>query len=129
MPLVVPHLTSSDATKAIDFYKAAFGATEVRRMPHNDGKRIMFAELQIGDGHLYLNDDFPEFCGGKSRLVEKLGGVPMTLHMNVPDCDATFKKAVAAGATTKMPPADMFWGDRYAQVVDPFGFEWSFSHP
>ncbi|MFL5329012.1 MAG: VOC family protein [Gemmataceae bacterium] len=129
MPMVIPHITSSDANKAIEFYKAAFGATEVRKMPHQDGKRIMFAELRIGDGSLYLNDDFPEFCGGKSRTVAHLGGTPVTLHMNVPDCDAAIKRAADAGAHVTMGASDMFWGDRYGQVKDPFGFEWSFSHP
>jgi PhnB protein len=129
MPTVIPHVTSSDASKAIEFYKAAFGATEIRRHPSPDGQKLWFAELDIDGGRLYLNDDFPEMCGGKSRTPEALGGTPVTLHMGVADVDAAFNKAVAAGATAKMPPADMFWGDRYGVVTDPFGNDWSLSTP
>lgn len=127
--MIIPHLVSTDAAKAIDFYKAAFGATEVMRMPAEDGKRLMHAELMVGDQRLFLCDDFPEFCGGKSRTAVALGGSPVTLHMYVPDCDAAIKKAADAGAHVTMGASDMFWGDRYGQVRDPFGFTWSFAHP
>lgn len=125
---MVPHLTVTDAKKAIDFYKAAFDAKEVRRMPAPDG-RLMFAELTIGDFKLFLNDDFPEYCGGKSKTATALGGTPITLHQDVPNCDAAIEKAAKAGAHVHMGAADMFWGDRYGQVTDPFGIVWSFSHP
>ena len=125
---IIPHLVVPGAVKAIEFYQKAFGATEVMRMPHDDG-RLMHAELKIGDARLFLCDDFPEFCGGKSRTAKTLGGTPITLHQDVPNCDAAIAKAGAAGATVSMPAADMFWGDRYGQVTDPYGLVWSFAHP
>ena len=127
--MIIPHLVSTDANKAIEFYKAAFGATEVARMPAQDGKRLMHAEMKIGDQRFFLCDDFPEFCGGKSRTAEALGGTPVILHMYVPDCDAAIKRAADAGAHVTMGATDMFWGDRYGQVRDPFGFTWSLAHP
>jgi PhnB protein len=129
MHAIIPHLTSSDATKAIEFYKKAFDATEVARHPSPDGDKLWHAELRLGEARLFLADDFPEMCGGKARSPKALGGTPVTLHLDVRDCDAAFNKAVEAGATPKMPPADMFWGDRYAQVTDPFGHDWSFATP
>lgn len=127
---LIPHLVCSPAAKAMDFYKAAFGAEEVSRHPAQDGKRLMHAEMQIGPSSLFLADDFPEMCGGKSRTVAALGGVPtMVIHQNVKDCDAAIKRAEKAGAKVNMPAADMFWGDRYGQVTDPYGYIWSFSTP
>lgn len=126
---VVPHLVVKGAVAAIDFYKKAFGAEEVFRMPGEDGKRLMHAELKINGLTVYLADDFPEYCGGKERNPKALGGTPVTLHQYVADVDAAFNRAVAAGATAAMPPADMFWGDRYAQVNDPYGHNWSFGAP
>lgn len=125
---IIPHLCVNGAAKAIEFYQKAFGATEVHRMPHDDG-RIMHAELKFGDQKLMLCDDFPEFCGGKSRTAKTLGGTPITLHLESPNCDESIAKAAAAGATVTMPAADMFWGDRYGQVTDPYGLVWSFAHP
>jgi PhnB protein len=127
--MIIPHLISTDANKAIEFYKAAFGATEVSRMPEQNGKRLMHAEMKIGEQRFFLCDDFPEYCGGKSRTAEALGGSPVVLHMYVPDCDAAIKRAADAGAHVTMGATDMFWGDRYGQVKDPFGFTWSFAHP
>jgi PhnB protein len=126
---IVPHLVVSNGPAAIEFYKKAFGAEEVMRMPAEDGKRLMHAELQVGSSKLYLCDDFPEYCNGKSRTVATLGGTPVTLHQSVRDCDAAMKRAADAGATITMPAQDMFWGDRYGQVRDPFGHMWSFSTP
>lgn len=126
---MVPHLTVSDASKAIEYYKAAFGAEEVRRMPDPSGKKLWFAELKIGGNALYLNDDFPEMCGGKSKTAQSLGGTPITIHMNVTNCDAAIERAAKAGGHVNMGASDMFWGDRYGQVTDPFGIVWSFSHP
>ncbi|SRR5579885_2460730 len=120
---LAPHLTVEGAAEAIEFYKRAFGAQELGRMPAPDGKRLMHAMLRIGDSPLMLVDDFPEY-GGKGG-PKKLGGTPVTLHLYVEDCDAVYNQAVAAGATPVMPPADMFWGDRYAQLNDPFGHRWS----
>jgi PhnB protein len=124
---VLPHFVVDGAAKAIDFYVRAFGATEVRRMPSPDG-RLMHAEIRIGVSTVYLSDDFPEFRGGKKTNPHALGGTPITLHQYVGDCDAAVAKAVAAGANIVMPPSDCFWGDRYGQVIDPFGHVWSFAH-
>jgi uncharacterized glyoxalase superfamily protein PhnB len=122
---VTPYLVVRGADKAIDFYKKAFGAQEVVRMPAPDGQRLMHAEVKIGDSYVFLCDEFPEYGSGKSP--QALNGTPVGLHLYVPDTDATFNQAVAAGATVKMPPADMFWGDRYSKVIDPFGHEWAIS--
>ncbi len=122
---VTPHLVVDGASKAIDFYKKAFGAEEVFRMPAPDGKRLMHAEVKIGNSVIMLADDFPEYTGGKTRNPMKLGATPVTIHLFVQDCDAVFKRAVDAGAQVQMPMQDMFWGDRYGQVGDPFGHTWS----
>jgi uncharacterized glyoxalase superfamily protein PhnB len=118
---VVPYLRVKGAARAIDFYTRALGAREVMRMPGPDD-RLMHAELAVAGGVVYLSDEFPELGGGS--------GAPngsVTIHLNVPDCDALYRQATAAGATPMMPPADMFWGDRFAKVKDPFGHEWSIS--
>ena len=122
---LIPHLVCEGAADAIEFYKKAFGATEVCRVPAPDGKRIMHAEIRIDGKALFLVDDFPEFCSGKSESPKALGGTPVTIHRFVEDCDAAIARAQEAGATVKMPAADMFWGDRYGVVVDPFGHTWS----
>lgn len=122
---LIPHLVCSSAAEAIEFYKAAFGADEVYRMPAPDGQRLMHAEITIGGRPVYLVDDFPEFCDGKSGTPQALGGTPVTVHRYVEDCDAAIQQAVEAGATIKMPAQDMFWGDRYGMVTDPFGHNWS----
>jgi PhnB protein len=122
---LIPHLTCDGCADAIEFYKKAFGAEEICRMPAPDGKRIMHAAIRIDDRPLFLNDDFPEFCGGKSQSPKALGGTPVTIHRYVEDCDAAIQRAKDAGATVKMPPEDMFWGDRYGVVTDPFGHSWS----
>ena len=119
---LTPHLVVRDAAKAIDFYKQAFGAKEIARMPLPDGKKLGHAELQIGDSRLMLADEFLEWG---SKGPEAIGGSPVTLSIYVEDCDAVFNRAVEAGATVKMPLADQFWGDRYGQVVDPFGHVWA----
>ena len=118
-----PHLTVADAAAAIEFYKKAFGATEMGRMPAPDGKRVMHAMLRIGDSSLMLNDEFPEWSG--KAALNPSAARPVTIHLYVEDCDAVYKRAVAAGATATMPPADMFWGDRYGRLTDPFGHIWS----
>src|SRR5881409_3224327 len=119
---ITPHIIAKDAAGAIEFYKRAFGAEELARMPGPDGKSVMHAELRIGDSLFMLADEFPSFnCYGPKTI----GGTPVSLHLYVQDVDAAFQKAVAAGATVKMPVADMFWGDRYGKVTDPYGHEWS----
>jgi PhnB protein len=115
---VTPHLTVEGAAAAIDFYKKAFGAIELGRMPAQDGKRVMHAMIRIGDSIVMLNDAFPELG---SKGPKALGGTPATVHLYVEDCDKVFAQALAAGATVAMPMADMFWGDRYGSVLDPFG--------
>jgi PhnB protein len=122
---IIPHLTCDACEKALEFYKKAFGAEELYRMPAPDGKRIMHAAITIGGRPIYLADDFPEYSGGKGRSPKALGGSAVTLHQYVADCDAAIKRAEQAGATVTMPAADMFWGDRYGVVTDPFGHSWS----
>jgi uncharacterized glyoxalase superfamily protein PhnB len=122
---LIPHLVCDNCTAAIDFYKKAFGAEESYRMPAPDGKRLMHAEIRIDGKPIFLADDFAEFCGGKESSPKALGGTPVTIHRYVKDCDAAIKRAQDAGATVKMPAMDMFWGDRYGVVVDPFGHTWS----
>ena len=118
---VTPHLVIAGAGKAIEFYTEAFGAKELGRMPGPDGS-IVHAELKIGESSIMLAEECLQM-GHKSATT--LGGSPVTIHLYVEDTDATFGRAVAAGATAAMPPMDMFWGDRYAQVIDPFGHRWS----
>jgi uncharacterized glyoxalase superfamily protein PhnB len=127
MEHLIPHLVCSPCTDAIEFYKEAFGAEEVARIPAPDGQRIMHAELRIGKSMVFLVDDFPEHCGGKSATPISLKGTPVSLHHYVENCDAAIKRAQDAGAKVEMPATDMFWGDRYGMVVDPFGHKWSFA--
>ena len=124
---LIPHLVCSPCSEAIEFYKKAFGAEEVSRMPAPDGRRIMHAAIRIGKSFVFLVDDFPEYCGGKSSTATALKGTPVTIHHYVENCDAAIKRAQDAGATVMMPAADMFWGDRYGAVTDPYGHKWSFA--
>ena len=119
---LTPHLVVKGASQAIDFYKKAFGAEEIKRMPGPDGKSLIHAELKIGNSRLMLVDEFPEM---NARGPETMGGTPVTIHMFVEDADAVFNRALGAGAQVRMPLADMFWGDRYGVVSDPFGHLWS----
>jgi len=121
---LIPHLVCSPCAEAIEFYKKAFGAEEITRMRAPDG-RIMHAAIRIGSSFVFLVDDFPEYCGGKSQTPKALQGTPVTLHRYVDNCDAAIKRATDAGASVTMPPADMFWGDRYGVITDPFGHNWS----
>jgi uncharacterized glyoxalase superfamily protein PhnB len=118
---VTPHLVIGGAAQAIEFYKKAFGAVEVARMP-GPGGGIMHAQLRIGDSPIMLVDEAPQWgmLGPKS-----LKGSPVTIHLYVTDADAAVARAAAAGATITMPVADQFWGDRYGVVEDPFGHKWS----
>jgi PhnB protein len=124
---VVPHLVVKGGAEALTFYIEALGARELRRMPTPDG-RLMHGSFEIGDSVVMLCDEFPEHGQGMSSPLT-LGGTPMLIHLNVDDVDASFSRAVAAGAKVVMPPADMFWGDRYGQFIDPFGHRWSMSTP
>lgn len=123
---VTAHLTIRDgkAADAIDFYDRAFGAQEIGRHMADDGKRILHAHLKLNGGSLMLNDDFPEYSGHAATQPGSL-----TLHLQVPDADAAWEKATSAGAQVRFPMKDQFWGDRYGQVEDPFGFTWSIGAP
>lgn len=121
MTAITPHLTCRDAAAAIDFYKQAFGAVEGGRLPGPDGK-LAHALIRIGGAALMLVDEYPD-QGMLSPL--SLKGSPVTIHLYVADVDATVARALEAGATLTMPVADMFWGDRYGRLVDPFGHQWS----
>lgn len=121
MHTVTPHLVCAGAADAIDFYKRAFGAAEVMRLPGPSGK-LMHGAIRIGDSTVMLVDEMPEWgaLGPKS-----LKGTPVTIHLYVADVDAFVARAVAAGAKVAMPVADMFWGARYGQIEDPFGHRWA----
>jgi uncharacterized glyoxalase superfamily protein PhnB len=124
---LIPHMVCTPCADAIEFYKKAFGADEVHRMPAPDGKRLMHAAIRIDGRFVFLADDFPEYCGGKASSPAALGGTPVTIHRYVRDCDAAIERAKKAGASVVMPAADMFWGDRYGVVKDPFGHSWAFA--
>jgi PhnB protein len=128
MQTIIPYLVVKNAPAAIDFYKAAFGAEEKFRMAGPDGVKLIHAQLLFGESLVFLSDDFldhPSSCKSPATL----GGTSVTIHMVSRDVDKTVATAVAAGATVTMPVADMFWGDRYGRIVDPFGHMWSISTP
>ena len=122
---VTPYLTLRGATRAIDFYKKAFGAKEVYRMESPQGM-IMHAEIKIGDSMIMLADEMP---GMGNKSPETVGGTTGGVFLYVDDVDKFFNQAVAAGAKADMPVADQFWGDRYGVVADPFGHHWSLGQP
>jgi PhnB protein len=124
-PTLTPHIVCDGAADAIVFYKQAFGAEELMRIPGENG-RLMHAAISIDGAMLMLVDENKDW-GIQSPL--SLGGTPVTLHLNVPNADAAIERAAAAGATVTMPAHDAFWGDRYGQVKDPFGHSWSIAHP
>ena len=126
---VIAHLIVDNAGAALKFYKKGLGATETMRMPAEDGKRILHAEIAVNGARVFVMDDFPEHNGGKRSTPDALSGTPVTLHLDVSNCDAAVKRAVSAGAKVTLAPMDAFWGMRYAQVLDPFGHCWSFAHP
>jgi uncharacterized glyoxalase superfamily protein PhnB len=121
MHTVTPHLVCAGAADAIEFYKKAFGATETSRMPGPNGK-LMHGSIRIGDSAVMLVDEMPEWG---SLGPKALKGTSVVIHLYVADVDAFTARAVAAGAKVTMPVADMFWGDRYGQLEDPFGHRWS----
>ena len=121
MHTVTPHLICADAAKAIEFYQQAFNATEMMRLPGPNGK-LMHACIRIGDSLVMLVDENPQWeCLGPLALK----GSPVTIHLQVEDVDAVFAQAVKAGAKVTMPVENMFWGDRYGRIEDPFGHQWS----
>jgi len=121
LPPVMPHIVCAGAAEAIAFYKKAFGAVETMRVPGPTGK-LMHAGIQIGRASIMLVDEMPEH-GALSPTTLK--GSPVTIHLYVDDVDAFVARAVKAGASVRMPVADMFWGDRYGILVDPYGHSWS----
>jgi PhnB protein len=120
---ITPNIVVSDAAKAIEFYKKALGAQEIDRFMGPDGKSVMHAQLKIGNSMLMLGSEHPPQClSPKTR-----GGTSATLNVYVENADAAFDRAVKAGCSVKMPMSDQFWGDRFGQVEDPFGHQWSFA--
>jgi PhnB protein len=120
---VTPSLTVRNAAEAIEFYKKALGAQELTRMPGPDGK-IMHAELKIGDSIVFLGEEMPNM-GNKSP--QTVGAATGGLYLYVEDVDRAFEQAINAGGKQKMPVTDMFWGDRYGQFADPYGYTWGLS--
>jgi PhnB protein len=118
---ITPHLVIHGAAAAIEFYQKVFGASSIMCMPGPGGK-VMHAELKFGDSILFMADDFPEMG---SFAPSATGSSPVGINLYVEDCDKIFNLAVANGAKVQMPPMDMFWGDRYAKFVDPFGHNWA----
>lgn len=116
---VTPYLVVQNAANALDYYQKAFGASEVVRMDAPDG-RIMHAEFRIGDSMIMLSGEM-----GPNRSPKSYGGSPVSIFLYVEDVDSVFDQAVRAGATPDMPPQDMFWGDRFGKLTDPFGHYWA----
>jgi PhnB protein len=121
MHSLTPHLICEGASEAIEFYKRAFNAIEVSRLPGPNGK-LMHAAIRVGDSTMMLVDAMPEW-GAFGPIALK--GSPVFIHLFVENVDAVVAQALAAGAKLTMPVADMFWGDRYGQLTDPFGHSWS----
>ena len=121
---VTPALTIRECGKAIEFYKKALGAEPLMLAPAPDGKSVWHAAMQIGNSVIFMNDEMPGMTGQPPSPAAK---APVGFWLYGADCDAAFKRAVAAGAVVKMPPADMFWGDRTGTVLDPFGYMRTFA--
>ncbi|MGD9965293.1 MAG: VOC family protein [Hyphomonadaceae bacterium] len=122
---VYPYLTVKGGKAALEFYGRAFGATEEYRAYGQDNERIMHARFRVNGAAILLSDDFPEFRGGGELPIP----TGVTIHLEVDDPDAWWKRAIDAGAEIKMPLADQFWGDRYGQLRDPYGHSWSIGAP
>ena len=118
---ITPYLAVDSATEAIDFYQRAFGAKERVRMDGPQGS-IMHAELEIGDSLIMLSDPFPQ---ASTKTPKELGGTTISIFAYVEDIDSVYKQAIDAGASSLMEPDDMFWGDRFGSVQDPFGHSWT----
>lgn len=121
MHSVTPHIVCAGAAGAVEFYKKAFNAVELTRLDGPAGK-LAHACIQIGSSRVMLADEYPEWG---SVGPNTLKGSPVTLHLYVEDADQVFAQAINAGATLKMPLTDMFWGDRYGIVTDPYGHIWA----
>jgi PhnB protein len=130
MPPITPYLTVKGANAAIEFYKKAFGATENARLPYEDGKRLMHAEISLHGSIVLLSDEFQEFGEVRAPSNKDSSPVAVALHFKKPaDLDAAFKRAADAGATIVTEPADMFWGGRFAALADPFNHRWIMHAP
>ena len=125
----IPHLVVRDGEAAIAFYEKAFGATCEGKHMAEDGKRVMHGHLKLGAGSIYLNDDFPEFGDQGAKAPTRLGGASCVIHIDAPDADVVWERAVKAGAQIVMPLDNQFWGMRYGQLKDPFGHLWSIGGP
>jgi len=124
MHTITPHIVCADALGAIAFYQKAFGATDATTMLAPNGK-LIHGQIRIGDSAVMLMEETAEWGALGPNTLK---GSPVTLHIYVQDADAAFERAVQAGATAVMPPADMFWGDRYGVLKDPYGHSWSIAH-
>jgi PhnB protein len=131
MQPITPYLTVNGAEKALEFYQNAFGATDIFRHPDEDGKRLFHARMTINGGVVMMSDDYSKDHGGPAAPTpEHPAPVAVAITYDSPErVDATFRQAVAAGANGAVEPADMFWGDRFAIVVDPFGHRWMLNAP
>jgi PhnB protein len=135
MPPITPYLTVKGAADAIAFYQKAFGATENARMPAQDGKRLIHADITVNGGRILMSDEFPEHsedCGGAVFVPtsDKPVGVAIALHYTKPaDIDATYRRAVEAGCKSVQAPVDTFWQARFAMLSDPFGHRWMLNAP
>jgi PhnB protein len=118
---ITPHICVRGAERAAAFYRDAFGAEEISRVPTPDG-RLMSVRLRIGDGDLHLADEFPELG---VLAPPSIGGTAVVLSLDVADAEAVFARAIAAGAEVRQPLQDAFWGDRHGQLEDPFGHRWN----
>lgn len=121
MTQVIPHLTCRNAAEAYEFYQRAFGAQPMGLMNGPNGL-VMHASLGFEGAPVYLHDEFPDHGVMSPQAI---GGTPVTIHLQMDDCDAVYNKAVEAGCAATMPLADMFWGDRFGMVTDPYGHQWS----
>jgi PhnB protein len=125
-----PYLTVKGAADAIAFYQKAFNATENTRLPAQDGKRLMHASLSINGGIVMLSDEFAEHGGPPAPTAERPPPVAISVMYETPaEVDSTYQRALGVGAKRIMEPADMFWGDRFAMLTDPFGHRWMFTAP
>ena len=130
MPPITPYLTVKGGMQAIEVYKKALGAKENMRMPAEDGKRLMHADLTINGGTVMLSDEFPEHGGPSAPGNGSATPVAITIQYSKPaEVDAVFRRAVEAGCTSTMEPQDMFWEARFAMLADPFGHRWMLNAP
>ena len=123
---VTPSVTLSRCGEALEFYRKALGAEVRMKMPAPDGRSVWHAEIKVGDSLVFLNDEMP---GMSPKPPSPAAPSPVSFWLYVKDCDAAFERAVKAGCTSRMAPQDMFWGDRYGQLRDPFGVMWAINGP